>query len=180
MVGSTRGMYAIAECNEGPKPNLFSQVDKATNMTTNSAVWGLFTCAAWLLYFYGANLAPDGGWFGIFNFDSSELPIVTIYALYIPMFIMWMKKEKELGIVKRFILPILSIIACGFMIFAAVYAHGITPFKAAMEKGRFSCPVIFYLIIFAVIMLIGLLFYSPVRDRIFKRRKKNNTENSEE
>ena len=180
MVGSTRGMYAIAECNEGPKPNLFSQVDKATNMTTNSAVWGLFTCAAWLLYFYGANLAPDGGWFGIFNFDSSELPIVTIYALYIPMFIMWMKKEKELGIVKRFILPILSIIACGFMIFAAVYAHGITPFKAAMEKGRFSCPVIFYLIIFAVIMLIGLLFYSPVRDRIFKRRKKNSTENSEE
>lgn len=172
MVGATRGMYAIAEGNEGPKPKLFSQVDGATNMTTNSAIWGLFICAAWLLYFYGANLAPGGGWFGAFNFDSSELPIVTIYALYIPMFIMWMKKEKELGVVKRFILPSLSILACGFMIFAAVYAHGITPLKEAISEGRFSCPVIFYLIVFAVIMLIGLLFYSPVKNKIFYRKSK--------
>ena len=92
------------------------------------------------------------------------------------MFIMWMKKEKELGVVKRFILPILSIIACGFMMFAAIYAHGITPLKESIETGSFSCPVIFYLIIFAVIMFIGLFFYSPVRNKIFKRKKKNNTE----
>lgn len=173
MVGSTRGMYAIAESNEGPKPELFSQVDKATDMTTNSAIWGLFTCAAWLLYFYGANLEPNGGWFGFFNFDSSELPIITIYAFYIPMFIMWMKKEKDLGVVKRFILPILSIIACGFMIFAAIYAHGVTPYKAALEKGKFSCPVLFYLIVFAAIMLIGVFFYSPIKNKLFK--KKSNT-----
>ena len=172
MVGSTRGMYAVVETKEGPKPDLFSQIDKSTNMTTNSAIWGLFTCSIWLLYFYGANLAPDGGWFGIFNFDSSELPIVTIYALYIPMFIMWMIKEKDLGIFKRFILPILSTIACGFMIFAAIYAHGITPYRAALEKGEFSCPVIFYLIVFAVIMLIAALFYSPIRNKIFKKNKK--------
>lgn len=155
MVGATRGMYAIAERGEGPRPAMFAQIDKSTNMTTNSSVWGLFACAAWLLYFYGANLSPDGGWFGLFNFDSSELPIVTIYALYIPMFILWMKKERDLGIVKRFVLPILSIIACGFMIFAAVYAHGITPYNAAKAAGSFSFPVLFYLIVFAVIMLIG-------------------------
>ena len=169
MVGSTRGMYAIAESNEGPKPELFSQIDKATDMTTNSAIWGLFTCAAWLLYFYGANLEPNGGWFGFFNFDSSELPIITIYAFYIPMFIMWMKKEKDLGVVKRFILPILSIIACGFMIFAAIYAHGVTPYKAALEKGEFSCPVLFYLIVFTAIMLIGVFFYSPIKNKLFKK-----------
>ena len=172
MVGSTRGMYAIASNNEGPKPKLFSQIDSETDMTTNSAIWGLFTCAAWLLYFYGANLEPNGGWFGSFNFDSSELPIITIYAFYIPMFIMWMKKEKDLGIFKRFILPILSIIACGFMVFAAVYAHGITPYKAALEEGKFSCPVLFYLILFTVVMLIGVFFYSPIRNKIFKSKSK--------
>ena len=102
MVASTRGMYSLAENNEGPNPKMFSQVDKTTDMTTNSAIWGLFTCSLWLIYFYGANLAPDGAWFGVFSFDSSELPIVTIYALYIPMFIMWMKKEKKLGVFKRF------------------------------------------------------------------------------
>ena len=149
MVGATRGMYAIAARGEGPSPRMFRQIDKATNMTTNSSVWGLFVCGAWLLYFYGANLT-DGGWFGLFNFDSSELPIVTIYAMYIPMFIAWMKKEKELGAFKRFVLPILSLIACLFMVFAAVYAHGITPFLAARENGTFSFPVLFYLIIFAV------------------------------
>ena len=157
MVGATRGMYAIAARGEGPSPRMFRQIDKATNMTTNSSVWGLFVCGAWLLYFYGANLT-DGGWFGLFNFDSSELPIVTIYAMYIPMFIAWMKKEKELGVFKRFVLPMLSLIACLFMVFAAVYAHGITPFLAARENGTFSFPVLFYLIIFAVIMIFGFIF----------------------
>ena len=158
MVGATRGMYAISARGRGPAPKMFGQVDKATNMTTNSAIWGLFVCAAWLLYFYGANLAPNGGWFGLFNFDSSELPIVTIYAMYIPMFIVWMKKEKDLGVFKRFILPIASLVACAFMVFAAVYAHGITPYLAAAEEGAFSFPVLFYLILFAVIMFAGFLF----------------------
>ncbi len=171
MVASTRAMYAIAENNEGPKPKMFSQIDKTTEMTTNSAIWGLFTCSLWLLYFYGANLAPGESWFGIFSFDSSELPIVTIYAFYIPMFIIWMKKEKELGVFKRFILPILAIIACGFTIFAAIYAHGITPYLEALKSGEFACPIIFYLIIFAFIMLIGMFFYSPVKNKIFKNKK---------
>lgn len=153
MVGSTRGMYAIASRNMGPKPKMFRQVDETTNMTTNSSIWGLFVCAAWLLYFYGANLT--NGWFGLFNFDSSELPIVTIYAMYIPIFIAWMKKEKDMGTFKRFVLPIISIIACAFMVFAAIYAHGITPFLSAKEAGKFSFPVFFYLIVFAVIMVIG-------------------------
>ena len=159
MVGATRGMYAIAARNMGPRPETFAQVDKATNMTTNSSVWGLFVCALWLVYFYGANLTD--GWFGIFNFDSSELPIITIYAMYIPIFIAWMKKEKDLGIFKRFVLPTISIVACLFMVFAAVYAHGITPYIAAKANGTFSFPVLFYLIVFAVIMIIGAFFARP-------------------
>ncbi len=164
MVGATRGMYAIAARNDGPKPETFSQVDKATNMTTNSSIWGLFVCALWLIYFYGANLT--NGWFGLFNFDSSELPIVTIYAMYIPMFIAWMIREKDIGVFKRFILPIISLIACAFMVFAAVYAHGITPYLAAKANGAFSFPVLFYLIIFAAIMILGAIF----------KKKNNKTE----
>ncbi len=156
MVGATRGMYAIAARGQGPAKETFNQIDKSTNMTTNSAIWGLFICAIWLVYFYGANLTS--GWFGVFNFDSSELPIVTIYAFYIPMFISWMKKEKEMGIFKRFILPMLALLACVFMVFAAVYAHGITPYLAAKANGAFSFPVIFYLIVFVVVTIIGAFF----------------------
>ncbi len=160
MVGATRGMYSIACRDEGPKQEMFKQIDKNTNMVTNSSVWGLFVCAIWLIFFYGANLT-DGGWFGYFNFDSSELPIVTIYALYIPIFIIWMIKEKELGFVKRFLLPSIATLSCLFMVFAAVYAHGITPYLSAKADGKFSMPVLFYIIIFAVVMLIGAFLKKP-------------------
>jgi len=156
MVGTTRGMYAIAARGQGPNPEFFAQVDPKSNMVTNSSIWGLFVCSAWLVYFYGANLST--GWFGLFNFDSSELPIITIYAFYIPMFIAWMKNEKDMSTFKRFVLPALSILACLFMIFAAVYAHGITPFQAAKEAGSFSCPVLFYLIVFAAVTFAGKIF----------------------
>ncbi len=160
MVAATRGMYSIACRNEGPKQEMFRQIDKNTNMVTNSSIWGLLVCAAWLIYFYGANLT-EKGWFGYFNFDSSELPIITIYALYIPIFIIWMIKEKEFGFVKRFLLPSVAILSCLFMVFAAIYAHGITPFMKAKENGAFAFPVLFYIIIFAVIMLIGAFFRKP-------------------
>lgn len=156
MVGATRGMYAIAARGYGPMPQTFSQIDKTTNMTTNSSIWGLFVCALWLVYFYGANLTE--GWFGVFNFDSSELPIVTIYAMYIPIFIAWMKKEKQAGVFNRYILPAISLLACLFMVFAAVYAHGIVPYLSAKANGTFSFPVLFYLIIFAVVMMLGAIF----------------------
>lgn len=160
MVAATRGMYSIACRNEGPKPEMFKQIDQKTNMVTNSSIWGLLVCSAWLLFFYGANLT-EKGWFGVFNFDSSELPIVTIYALYTPIFIVWMIKEKEFGFVKRFLLPSVATLSCLFMVFAAVYAHGITPYIAAKADGKFSFPVLFYLILFAVIMIIGILVKKP-------------------
>lgn len=160
MVAVTRGMYSIACRNEGPKQEMFKQIDKSTNMVTNSSIWGLLVCAVWLIYFYGANLT-ENGWFGYFNFDSSELPIITIYAFYIPMFIAWMKKEKDAGFVKRFVIPTGAIISCLVMVFAAIYAHGITPCLKAKENGEFSFPVLFYFIVFAVIMLLGALVKNP-------------------
>ena len=161
LMATTRGMYAIAARNEGPNPKLFSQVDPVTNMVSNSAIWGLLVSCLWMVFFYGANLTA--GWFGPFNFDSSELPIVTIYAMYIPMFIMWMKKEKEVSVFKRFVLPAISIVACAFMTFAAVYAHGVIPYQSAAADGKFSLPVLFYLIVFAAIMVTGGFFYKPKR-----------------
>ena len=47
MMGSTRAMYALAARKQGPKPELFGQVDPTSNMTTNSAVVGLLVCALW-------------------------------------------------------------------------------------------------------------------------------------
>lgn len=142
MLGCTRGIYALAARGLGPKPNIFKQVDNVTNMPTNSSIFGLLLSSMWLLYFYGANLTKS--WFGFFSFDSSELPIVTIYALYIPIFIMMMKKEKDLSSFKRFVAPVVSIAGCIFMIIAACFSHKIA--------------VVAYLIVFAIIMIFGAVF----------------------
>lgn len=144
MLGCTRGMYALAVRNEGPRPDLFGSVDKGTNMPANSAIFGLLLCGFWLFYFYGANLAEPGPWFGPFSFDASELPIVTLYAFYIPVFLMMIKKEKDLNPFKRFIMPSLAICGCIFMIIAACFAH--------------QQVVVYYLIIFAVVMAAGVFF----------------------
>ena len=168
MVASTRSLYAVSARNQGPKIKMFKEVSEETNMPTNASVFGLIVCAVWLFYFYGANLwgNPETGkpLFGIFSFDSSELPIVTIYALYIPIFFMFMIKHGKESIFKNIIMPIIGIVASGFMVFAAVYAHGLTPYWNAKANGEFSFPVLFYLIVFAVIMIVGLFFYKKDRN----------------
>ena len=158
MLGCTRGMYSIAVRGNGPAADTLSQVDKNTNMPHNSAICGLLLCAVWLFYFFGANLRES--LFGLFSFDSSELSIITIYALYIPIFVVFIKKEGKKDILRNIILPIAAIISSVFMIFAAVYAHGIKPYLIAKESGSFSFPVLFYLIIFVVVMIIGIFFYN--------------------
>lgn len=148
-LSNCRAFYAMAARGEGPGAKMLSQVDPATDMPANSCIMSLAFSALWLLYFYGANLG--GGWFGSFNFDSSELPIITLYAMYIPMFIQFSRKERELGAFKRFVMPMLGLLGCLFMVYAAFVAHG--------------AEVAHYLIVFAVFMLVGnILYRKPAKE----------------
>ena len=122
MMGTTRSIYSLAARKEGPSPRIFSQVDPVTNTPSNSSVFGLLMCSLWLFFFYGANLTD--GLFGVFAFDSSELPIVTLYLFYIPIFIRFMQKEKDLPFFKRFVMPSLAVASSIFIMVAAVFAHG--------------------------------------------------------
>ena len=165
MVSCTRNMYSLAVRNKGISPNTLKQVDPATNMPTNSGIVGLVLCAIWLFYFFIANLdtvlignysVESANWLikllgtlntetnmyqvGWFAFDSSELPIVALYAMYIPIFIK-MIGLKELSVTKRIVMPILATIASAFMIIAAIYSH--------------KWGVMYFLIVFAIVMLIG-------------------------
>ena len=81
-----------------------------------------------------------------FVFDPTELPIIALYAMYIPMFIQWMRKEKEESTMRRFIIPGLAVCGSVFMVYACIMGH---------KMGNF-----WFLIVFAVIMFIGKLFYN--------------------
>ena len=142
MLGGVRGIYSLSARGEGFSPETFAQVDKKTSIPHNSAIFSLMMCAIWFVYFVllGAGLF-DFGTVSKYAFDSSELPIITLYALYIPILFAMMIKEKELNLFKRFVLPILSIIGIGVIIYASITKH---------KMGN-----VWYLIVFAAIMLIG-------------------------
>ena len=139
MLGCCRGMYSLAARGEGPAPEVFSQVDSKTNMPGNSSIFALLVTAIWFLYFYLSNLACT--WTGPFVFDSTELPIITIYLMYLPILIQWMRKEKDLSVTRRFVLPALALCGSVFMVVACIISH------------KIGC--LWYLIVFAVIMVIG-------------------------
>lgn len=149
MVATTRSIYALSARKTGPRPEMFGKLDEYTNMPTNSSIVGLLLAALWLFFFYGSVVITIEGKapiFGALSFDSSELSIVSIYALYIPIFFMMMIKEKDLHPVKRFLVPTLSILGCLFMVVALVVSHGWIPTAA-------------FLIIAGVIMLASIPFY---------------------
>ena len=150
MVASTRGVYSLAARNEGLSPSTFANIDRSTNMPHNSAALGLLLSGIWMVYFLGGQFY---GWFGAYAFDSSELPIITIYPLYLPILISFMIKEKGVNPFLRFVLPSLSIVGVGIMVAASIFRHGISN--------------VWYLIVFAVVMLVGagLLFYRKKRDK---------------
>ena len=139
MLGCCRGIYSLSVRGEGIMPETFSEVDRKTDMPQNSAIFALFTCSFWFVYFIFFCL----GIFGDYGFDSSELPIITIYPLYIPILISLMVKEKDVHPFKRFVLPALSIVGVGIIVYASIKSHGIKN--------------LWYLIVFAVIMFIGWL-----------------------
>jgi APA family basic amino acid/polyamine antiporter len=142
MLGCCRGVYSLSARGEGISPKVFSQIDKETNMPHNSSAFALLACAVWFVYFILMGLGVfDLGVISKYAFDSSELPIITIYPMYVPILIVMMVKEKDVHPFKRFVLPILSIVGIGIIVAASILKHGMAN--------------VWYLIVFAAVMLIG-------------------------
>ena len=156
MMANSRNMYSLAMRGNGPMPKFFAHVDETTGMPVNSSLFGLLLAMSWMVYFYGANLSTN--WFGVFSFDCSELVIVAIYAMYIPIFLK-MYQDKSLHIFKRTVVPTLAIFSCIFLIGCAFYAHGIVKYQEAAAQGKFAFPILFFLIVAAVILYIGKCYY---------------------
>lgn len=115
IMGSSRGMFAIASRGLGPKADFFGAIDPRTNSTQNSAILGFVLSAFWLLVWYG-NFA---GWFGKFM-DISELPIAFLYVIYISLYVWVMRKFSEAGPISRFVAPVLAGAGSLYIIWGAI------------------------------------------------------------
>ena len=141
-LANCRGFYALAARRHISAR--FAVLDPHSNMPHASALLSLLLSMVWLLHFYGSSISTP--WFpNLFCFDSSELPIITLYGLYIPIFLMMMKREKEMRFFPRFVLPLLAIVCCLCMVAACAFVH--------------RTQMLGYLLVFAVDSGIGIVFY---------------------
>ena len=137
-VANSRALYALAARNH--LPSSFATLDPNSNMPLTSSTLSMLLAMVWLVHFYGSHIEPP--WFPhTFRFDSSELPIITLYAFYIPMFLCMMKKEKDLRFFSRFILPGLATLCCILMVITCMVVH--------------SSKIPGYFIVFAIDMALG-------------------------
>ena len=143
VLASCRGIYSVAVRGEGPVPEYFSKINPKFNMPIRSSVFGLVMVFIWLLQWQIGFINGDLPRF--ISFENDELPIICFYACCIPIFIYIMKECRDLGFVKRFVIPSLASAAAIFMVFAAVY--------------KYRLEALNYLLVFTVIMAVGMLFY---------------------
>ncbi len=151
MMGTMRGLYSLSFRTEGKRANILAEVDRSTGMPLKSCIACLGICAFWFLqwqvFFWEGplvmNKTENPAW--LLGWEADEIVIITLYAFYIPIFIMTMIKEKDFGFVKRIVLPLLGIAASVFMAYCCVVSYGEL--------------VLSYLVVFALFMLAGVAFY---------------------
>lgn len=151
MMGSIRSAYSIAVRRRGVACDTFSKLNEKSNSPIPSSIVGGILCLLWFLYwnyaFFANRVLGAGTLPAIMTWEPDELPIITLYGSYIPIFIQMMRTSKGENLWNRWILPILGVIACAFMVFCAYKGYGI------------DC--LYYLIFFAIVMVIGAFFVKP-------------------
>ena len=162
MIANIRSKYSMAIRGLGLWSNKYSKINKKLDMPIFSTLFGLIMCILWFFYFYFGALQSK---LGFFNFDSSELPIITIYLMYIPLFIVYMVKEIKKGQYswKSILFPIIATICSIFMVVCSIFAHGVFPY---LENG--TIPIISYSVVFSLIMIIAIIL-----DKFVLKHNKN-------
>ena len=140
-VCAQRAFYIVAMRNHGPRPDVLSQVDDATNAPNNAAALSLLLIAGWMMA-HGANFA---GWYGDFFLDLPGIVPIAFQGFLIPVFIGVIRKQKDMSVVSRFVVPLLATAGSAFLIFTIIY--------------NYRLDLIWFGFIFAVIMTVGVAFY---------------------
>lgn len=143
-LGSSRSFYSLAIRNQGIAPNVFSKLDKKTNIPTNSTLLSLFlVCMFSIVWYCNMNgLFPNQMFI-----DISELPIALMYVLYIIIYISYIRKLDDLSFAKRYIIPIIALLGSIIVVY-----------------GGLSKPSVFVdLGISIFVFLSGLPFYKKIK-----------------
>ena len=146
---SMRGIYGLAVRGLGPNPKAMADVDEDTGMPLKSSIFGLALMGFWLfqtaVLFFQGPLAFNGTgnpkW--LLAWEADEICIITLYALYVPMFVMTMIRKKNYNFFQRYVLPLMALVASLFMCYCCYVSYGFY-------------QVMYYLIFFSIVMAAGM------------------------
>jgi len=137
VLSNMRVPFSLAVRGQGPAPHLMSKMNK-NNMPTYSALFAAMLSAMYLIIWFASINNVFGQFIAI-----DEIPIVMMYGLYILLYIWYMRTFKDLGFVKRFVVPSCAIFGALIILY-----------------GGISNPSIgMYLVISVAGLLFGLVFY---------------------
>ena len=122
MLGCTGAMHCLARNGRCPFKALFLKTNKKQTIPIISCVTGLLLSILWLIIYFRTQIS-DRAFYSLLAFDSSELPVVTAYVIYIPIFFMYMKKCRKKNRYGKCVLCCAGICACMFMAYSAIIAH---------------------------------------------------------
>ena len=125
VMGSARGMFAIASRDLGPYASYFARLNPKTNSTERSAYLGFVLSVLWLGVWYG----NFHGWWNGFV-DISELPIAFLYVVYISIYVWVMRTFTTLPPFARYGAPLLATAGSLYIIWGATQKDLFLPFLA--------------------------------------------------
>ena len=152
VISSCRGMYTLSCRGQGICPEKFSKLSSNGSTSFWSCVYGygctIILLALWALIFHNE-------WFGTHFGALDELVCAIIYAVYITMYIYIMKNFKDVGIFKRFVMPIIAIIGAAFFTLCG------TGLFSLITTGNPSGVINFglFLVLFAIFVGPSIFFY---------------------
>ncbi len=152
-IGCCRGMYTMSCRGHGISPKNFSKLGKNESVSLLSCLYGYGCIILMLGVWY---LAMHNVWlFGHLG-AMDEIVCAIIYAVYITMYIYIMKNFKDLGVVKRFIMPCFAIIGSVFFAFCGTGLYQLIVYQETSSLIDF----VVFLGLFVILMLPSVFFYN--------------------
>lgn len=151
-MGCCRGMYTMSCRGLGMCPEKFVKVGKNKSVSFLSCLYGycfiLLMLGVWALAMHDVWLFSHLG-------AMDEIVCAIIYAVYIAMYVYIMKNFKDLGVLKRFIMPSFAILGSVFFTFCGTGLYQLIVYKDNASLIDF----LVFLGLFVVLMLPSLFFY---------------------
>ena len=152
VISSCRGMYTLSCRGQGICPKKFSKLSVNGSTSFWSCVYG-YGCSIVILGLFA--LIFNNAWFGAKFGSLDELVCAVIYTVYITMYVYIIRKFKDVGVFKRFVMPIIAIIGAVFFVLCGTGLFTLMTTGSTQGLENFG----FFLILFTIFVGPSIFFY---------------------